>query len=222
MRVRLSRITWLGVVIVVAPVCVLLCWNGWVQSRSTRPLYIPISLASAEIRSGNFETNLSGQYTLTVEAKKTIPFDTLNCLLGVSTLPGRKCDRDSVVRAKWALAIRGKVIQKGTGDVDDIGSWSQDTIERELGTFWLQRGQSYTLSFQSLDDGRVLAPTDPHLKIEIEPDFYEGTMFTSYFLLIWCKRAVIVGCVVLAFSALTWAWERRKHRERQSTPNRGS
>jgi hypothetical protein len=106
----------------------------------------------------------------------------------VSILPGAKVRPRfgcTVVRENWALANRGKVIQNGTGDANDIGTWSQDRIERELGTFWLQRDQSYTTRFQSLDDGRVLAPADPYLKIEIESDFYEDAMFTSYFLFTW-------------------------------------
>jgi hypothetical protein len=211
-----SKITWIGVIIVGASVTVFGSWYAWLQTRSTRPVYIPIALTQGEIKSGGFKINLSGQYTLAIEAKKTIPFDTLNCLLGVLPVGEQKCDRVSVVRASWTLTDSGKVIKESTSDTDDVGSWSQKTIERELGTFWLQRGRSYTIRVQSLDDGRSLATTDPHLKIEIHPDFYEGTMFTGYFLLTWCKRAMIVGCATVALSGLTWAWQKRKTGQRPS------
>jgi hypothetical protein len=200
---------------VISPICVFGSWYTWLQTRSTRPVYVPVSLAPGEIKTDDFKTNLSGQYTLTIEAKKTMPFDTLNCLLGVSMLP-EKCNRVSVLKADWTLTDRGKAIQKGRSDTDDGGSWAQDTIERELATFWLQRGHAYTIRVQSLDDGRAIAPTDPHLKIEIHPGFYEGTMFFGYFLLTWCKRVMIAGGGVLALSGVMWAWKKMSDRRTRS------
>jgi hypothetical protein len=216
MHIRLSKIAWIGTILVVAPASVFLCWYAWPQTRSTRPIYFPVSLTPGEVKSGDFKINLSGQYTLTVEAKKTIPFETLNCLLGVSTLSEPKCDHVSAVKARWMLTDSGKAIQQGTSDTDDVGTWSQDTIERELGTFWLQSGHSYTIRTQSLIDGGSLAPTDPHLKIEIHPDYYEGNAFLGYFLFRWCKWTGIVGCAILAFSGLRWAWEKRELRQGHS------
>jgi hypothetical protein len=212
MHIGLSKTVWIGAILVFAPASVFMCWYAWPQTRTTRPVYFPVSLTLGEVRSSDFKTNLSGQYTLTVEAKKTIPFETLNCLLGVSTFTERKCDHVSVVRTEWILVDGGKVIQQGTSDTDDAGSWSQETIERELGTFPLQSGHSYTLHIQSLADGRSLAPTDPHLKIEIHPDYYEGNAFLGYFLFTWCKRILFVGCAILAFSGLRWTWRKRRLR----------
>lgn len=209
MHIRSPIIAWIGVIFVATPVLAVSCWNAWLQTRSTRPLYLPVSLAPGEATTGDLKINLSGQYTLTIEAKKTIPFDSLNCLLGVSTLSEQKCDHASVVKAKWTLEERGTLVDKGVGDTDDIGSWSQDTIEREIGSFWLQRGHSYTIRIESLKDGRALAPTRPHLKVEIHPDFYEGSIFTSYYLLTWSKRVLFVGCVFLGLSVLIWAWQKK-------------
>jgi len=216
MHIRISKIAWTGAILVVAPASVFLSWYARLQTRSTRPVYLPVSLTTGEVKSSDFKTNLSGQYTLTVEAKKTIPFETLNCLLGVSTLSEPKCDHVSAVKARWMLTDSGKAIHQGTSDTDDVGTWSQDTIERELGTFWLQSGHSYTIRTQSLIDGGSLAPTDPHLKIEIHPDYYEGNAFLGYFLFRWCKWIGIVGCAILAFSGLRWAWEKRELRQGHS------
>lgn len=213
MHIRLSKITWTGVILVAVPVSAVASWATWLQTRSTRPVYVPVSLAPGDITSSNFKINLSGQYTLDVEAKKTIPFDRLNCLLGVSTLAEPKCDTVSAIKANWTLADNGSVTQRGTSDNDDVGTWSNDTIERELATFRLQRGHSYTVQVHYLVDGGSLAPTDPHLKVEIHPYFYEDTMWTSYFLVTWCKRVAIVGCVVLLLCGLTWGWDKRKLRK---------
>jgi hypothetical protein len=207
---------WLGVMLVVTPFCAIASWDIWLQTRSTRPVYLPVSLAEGEITDNNFRTNLSGQYELSVEAKKTIPFDTLNCLLGLDILLWEKCDHASVVKANWTLTDRGKVIQKGTSDTNADSGWREDAIDRGLGTFWLQRGHSYAIRFQSLEDGRALAPTNPHLKVEIHPSFYEGTMFRGYFLRYWCERVALVGCGILALSVLVWIWNKKKRRNLQS------
>jgi acyl-homoserine lactone acylase PvdQ len=169
-----------------------------------------VSLAPGEITTPEFPVNLSAQYTVEVEAKKTIPFETLNCLLGMSTMPDQKCDRPSVIKASWTLTSGGKVVQTGTSDADDGGGWATDTIGRELGTFWLKKGQAYALGVQFSADGRALAQTDPHLKIEVRPDFYEGTMFTSYFLMRWCERVLVLGLLILAVASLKWLWQRKR------------
>ena len=167
-----------------------------------------VSLAPGEVTTPQFRVNLSGQYTIEIEAKKTIRFETLNCLLGMSTIPDQKCDGPSVIGANWTLMSGGKVVQTGASDADDGGGWTNDTIARELGTFWLRKGQVYVLHTQFATDGRALAPTDPHLKIEVQLDFYEGTMYTSYFLLRGCEGMVILGLMVIAVAILLW-WLRQ-------------
>jgi hypothetical protein len=197
-------------VCVLVGVGVFASWDIWLQTRSTRPVYMPVSLAPGEVTTPQFRVNLSAQYTVEIEAKKTITFETLNCLLGMSLMPDQKCDRPSVIKANWTLMSGGKVVQTGTSDADDGGGWAQDTIARELGTFWLRKGQVYVLRTQFSADGRALAPTDPHLKIEVQADFYEGTMFTSYFLTRGCEWVVALGLLILAVSCLERLWQRRK------------
>jgi hypothetical protein len=206
---RISRTAWAGIACVLLGLAVFASWDTWLQTRNTRPIYMPVSLAPGEVTAPQFRVNLSAQYTLEIEARKTIPFETLNCLLGMSLMPDQKCDRPSVIKANWTLMSGGRVVQTGTSDTDDGGTWAQDTIAREFGTFWLTRGQVYVLHTQFSLDGRVLAPTDPHLKIEVHPDFYEGTMFTSYFLLRKCEWVVALGLLILAVSCLKWLWRRR-------------
>jgi hypothetical protein len=206
---RISKTTWLGIVCVLTGVCIFGSWDVWLQTRNTRPVYMLVSLAPGEVTTPQFRVNLSAQYTIEIEAKKTITFETLNCLLGMSLMPEQKCEHSSVIRANWTLMSGNKVVQTGTSDADDGGGWARDTIARELGTFWLRKGQVYVLHTQFTEDSRALAPTDPHLKIEVHPDFYEGTMFTSYFLMRKCEWVVALGLLILAVSCLKWLWRRR-------------
>ena len=88
-----------------------------------------------------FRLNLSASYTIQVEACKTIPFDTLNCLLGTampqpsSTALGDCADRPSVVNASWTLTSGGQIVAHGSSDDHRAGAWANDSISRYLGTF---------------------------------------------------------------------------------------
>jgi hypothetical protein len=77
------------------------------------PVDIPIFMAI--MRTPEFKTNLNAPFTINVEVQKTIPFETLNCLLG--TAMGRistdlqKCpDKPSVVKASWVLTSNGQTV----------------------------------------------------------------------------------------------------------------
>jgi hypothetical protein len=207
---HISRSAWAGAVCILIGVGVFASWDIWLQSRNTCPVYMSVSLAPGEITTPQFRVNLSAQYTVEIEAKKTIAFEKLNCLLGMSQMPDQKCDRPSVIKANWTLMSGGKVIKVGASDAEDGGGWAKDTIARELGTFWLRRGQVYILQTQFLADGQELASTDPHLKIEVQPDFYEGTMFTSFILMRGCKWVVALGLLIVAGSYVRRLWQRSK------------
>lgn len=91
----------MGTVCVLVGVGVFASWDIWLQTRSTRPGYMPVSLAPGEVTTPQFRVNLSAQYTIEIEAKKTITFEALNCLLGMSLMPNQKCDRPSAIKADW-------------------------------------------------------------------------------------------------------------------------
>ncbi len=206
---RNSWIAWTGTAFVVVGMSVFAVWDIWLQTRTTRPVYMPVSLAPGLITTPEFRTNLSAQYTIEIEVKKTVPFETLNCLLGMSLMPGQRCDRPPVVRASWTLASEGRAVKTGTSDSDDGGGWAQDTVARELGTFWLEKGKLYVLHAEFSEDARALAPTDPHLKIEVQSDFYEGSMFTGFLLLRGCEGMTVLGLLMLAVAILRW-WIRNR------------
>ena len=145
---HVSRTTWVGIAFVLVGVCVFASWGYWLQTRSTRPVSMRVSLAPGEVTTPQFRVNLSAQYTVEIEAKKPITFKTLNYLLGMSLKPDQKCDRPSVIQANWTLMSGDKVIQTGTRDADDRGGWANDTIARELGPFWLRKGQDKARSLR--------------------------------------------------------------------------
>ncbi len=189
-------------------------WLLWLETRINRPVYVPVSLTAHHVHIPEFRINLSGLYEISIEAKKRIPFETLNCLLGMS-MPSEKCDMPPVVRANWVVTSNGVVIARGASDAEKGGAWANDTIERQIGSFQGERNRRYALDIDLTSDGSVLAATDPHLVVGITSDFYEGGMWISYYLFLICSAITIVGIVLLAASAAR-ALYHRKRRQRPS------
>ena len=59
-------------------------WILWVVTRAERPVHMPILMTVGDVRTREFKVNLSEPYRIEIEVAKSIPFDTLNCLLGMS------------------------------------------------------------------------------------------------------------------------------------------
>ena len=118
--------------------------------------------------------------TIRIEVQKTIPFDTLNCLLGMamprssSTTLGECPDRPSVVKASSVLTSDGQIVARGSSDDDRLGAWMNDSISRQLGSFQSQRGRRYVLDVNVLADGSSLDLGKPRLTVEVVSDVYEA------------------------------------------------
>jgi hypothetical protein len=95
------------------------------------------------------------------------------------------------------LRSSGLASVSGNSDNDAIGVWSKDTITREIGTFQGQSGHTYLLEVESLSDGSALSATDPHLKVEIHPEFYVSTAWMSFSMLRKCKAVSALGLGLL-------------------------
>jgi hypothetical protein len=206
---RISKLTWTGIACLVLAITAFGGWGLWLVTRTNRPVYLPVSLTPGGVHIPEFRVNLSGPYEIRIEAKKQIPFDTLNCMLGMA-MASDKCDVPPVVEASWAVTSKGVVIAKGVSDAEKGGAWANDTIERQIGSFQGERNQRYALDVDFTADGSALAPTDPHLVVEITSDFYEGSMWISSYLLLICSGVAIGGVVVLAASAARVIYRRKR------------
>jgi hypothetical protein len=217
---RLSKLTWTGIVMLAVGAAVSGWWAVWVESRSTVPVDMPVSLKPGHVRTREFTVNLDRPYIISLVTKKKIPFDELNCLLGVSTDPGnvlgKKCGKPSVVNARWILTSRGRIIAEGSsGGPTGSGGWGNETVERDLGVFEGENGRHYSLDVKFLADGSALATTDPHLKVEVTAAFYEDAMWASL-RRFWSSALVgALGVVLLAASGCRLMWRRKKIGGRQ-------
>lgn len=207
-----SKLTWSGIGLILFVIIVFLGWDFWLQTRLTRPVYMPVSLAMGNVHVPSFRLNLSGPYEIRIEAKKRIPYEKLNCLLGMTSRADKKCDVPSVIRASWILTSNEAIIAKGTSDSDSGGAWGNDVIEREIGNFKGNWNCQYQLEVNFITDGSALAATDPHLVVEITSDFYEGGMWISYFLLIACSALGLIGAALLSASGIRIIYQGKKEK----------
>jgi hypothetical protein len=136
LRMKLAKLRWVGIIALTVGVAVAGGRVVWIRTRVNLPVDVPVSVKPTHVRTGEFRVNLKRPYLIKLEAKKRIPFDDLNCLLGVASGPGNfmgiKCNTPSVVRANWVLTSGKKIVAKGTPGPHGPGGWSDETIERDF------------------------------------------------------------------------------------------
>jgi hypothetical protein len=175
----------------------------WFATRADRPVNVPISMAVGHVRTPGFKVNRNAIYTIKIEVKKNIPFDTLNCLLGTaaSSTELQECrDRPSVVKASWVLSSDGQTVAHGSTDDYRDGDWRNDSISRFLGAFRSQNGRPYVLDLDVLADGSALGAGQPHLKVEVSSAVYETEIVEDAILSFSTMVAVLIGVILLLIS----------------------
>jgi hypothetical protein len=212
-----SRTKLVGLTFVFAGIGVCGTWVLWLTTRTERPVNIPISMDIGHSRTPEFKLNMNAPYMIEIEVQKEkIPFDTLNCLLGMSmavrSTALQDCpDRPSVVKASWVLMSDGQTVAQGSSDDHRSGAWMNDSIARELGHFQSQNGRRYVLDVDVLADGSSLKLGNPRLKVEVHPEVYEGDMVWSAILFLAMGALILVGVLLLVVSFI-------KSRQLRSSP----
>lgn len=202
---RLSGTKLAGLALVASGVALFGIWAVWLAVRTDHPVDVPISMAVGHVRSREFKVNLNALYIIEIEVQKKIPFDTLNCLLGLGTSSTssalQECpDRPSVVKASWTLTSGGQTVANGSSDDDREGDWGNDSISRILGSFHSKDGGRYVLDLNVLADGSSLALGNPRLKVRVHPMFYEDAMVGGAAISLIALVLVLTGGIFLVIS----------------------
>jgi hypothetical protein len=178
---------------------------AWLRTRTMNPVNIPISMAIGHVRTREFKLNLDMPYTIDIEVQKTIPVQTLNCLLGTRVVDSsgtfEDCpDRPPVIKASWLLTSDGQIVAKGSSDDHRYGDWREDSISRELGNFQSQSGRRYVLDVDVLADGSALALGKPRLKVKADPGPFWNPPFQSFVLFFVMIVLVLIGSILIFFA----------------------
>lgn len=200
---RITRTVGIGVIVIVAGLAL---YGGrflWSQTRTWVPIRMPISLNGGHVRTREFKVNFKALYLVEVEVEKKIPYETLNCLLGVEDIYPDKCKNiPSVVNVSWVLSSRGTVVALGSSLDSKGGSWTKDTIARQIGSFQSENGRQYTLDVDVLADGSSLTEGNPRLKVEVHPMYYESVAFADIRFLLVTVVLIVIGTIMLVASIL--------------------
>jgi hypothetical protein len=156
--------TKVGLALVALGIGIFGAWNWWTKTRHFVPLSIPIPLATGQSISPGFKLNFDALYLIEVEAQKTLPPDTLHCLMGLAD-PARCKDLPSAIAANWVLSSENRVIKRGTSAELHTVPAETETISRVIGEFQGKAGQDYELQVKITTDGTRLAAAHPRLKV---------------------------------------------------------
>jgi hypothetical protein len=169
---------------------------------------MPISLRGGHVRTREFKVNLKALYIVEIEVEKKIPYETLNCLLGIEDINPDKCKNNaSVVNVSWVLSSQGAVVALGSTIESKGGSWTKDIIARQIGSFQSEKGRQYTLDVNVLADGSSLTEGNPRLKVGVHPMYYENVAFADIPFLLVTVVLIVIGTIMLVASTLR---ERRR------------
>lgn len=139
----------LGIALVIIGVALTVGRIAWSRSRTYVPVCMPVSLSIRHLRTSYFKQNLRRLYLIEIEARRTLPFDALNCMLGIKDVTSDKCENfPSVLKASWSLSSAGAVTVSGSSTDNGNGDWTNDTVARQLGSFVAEPGRLYRLDVE--------------------------------------------------------------------------
>ena len=188
----------LGIALIIAGLVLFVGRVAWFRTRTCVPVRMPISLSVGHIRTSEFKLNLRKLYLIEIEVQKRLPFDTLDCILGIGDAISGKCDNiPSVVNASWSLSTAGVTIGSGSSTEGRGGAWTDNTAARLLGSFIAEPGRLYTLEVDVLANGSFLNQTNPQLKVEVDPRYYEESALWDIPVFLASAVLVVVGVRIL-------------------------
>jgi hypothetical protein len=165
-------------------------WNKWT------PVSFPIDLRPGISRSPAFSIDLSSDYLIELEVERKLPFEQINCLLGVSPLPNGNCvGIESPVDLRWVVSSLGRKIAEGSSEQEHGGAWST-SISRTIGRFRGDKGQEYRVQVESLKDASVLTSSNPRITVGVHSIKSKG----------YYAFAQITGWIGIALASVGLIW----------------
>jgi hypothetical protein len=172
MGLRLPRITYLSVAVILAGIVIPQAYWHWLQTRNFVALDQPVSLSRGEIRTADFSLNIRSWYHITL----WVDSDFSGCQSGFSHL---------------ALTSRSTVYNNGHAIESSEG------LDRYLGHFYADKKGRYNVSIQITSDPSCLNDGHPRIGIWTESgrslDFYNELRNAG-------QVIAIAGIGLLAFS----------------------
>jgi hypothetical protein len=126
---------------------------------------IPVSLAVGTVRTPEFSP-ATHWYWIMVQVEKPLPFNQMQCMMGVTTnsFDSKDCTSDDpLLRADWTVWEDGKIASSGSSTTKADDMYTKENIFKFLGKFPALSGHKYVLEVKFTKDGTPLNVANPHL-----------------------------------------------------------
>ena len=164
----------------------------------SEPMSFPFNLRPGTTASPLFRLDANGNYLVELEAERTLPFDQLNCLLGVSPGITEPCEFASPVDISWRVISRNEIVAKGWSRERASGAWG-DRVSRTLGSFPGKKGNEYVLHVESMKDTSELSDANPRIVVRMHPLQTKSYVVIGQSLLWFGVAATLAGLLWFSF-----------------------
>jgi hypothetical protein len=166
------------------------------------PLDTAVSLIEGHSSVFHFRVNMSGDYRISIRTDKTIPFQVLDCMLGLSSVMSKASDcktTPQVVDLNWKLTRSkdGLVVQQGKYADSLGGGYSDANIDAQFAYVRVSRG-AYDLEIVPTRDGTALQVAHPRAHFEVDSDYYVGSIILHLLSVIIGVTLIVLGCAIMA------------------------
>ena len=128
---------------------------------------MPVSLSLGTVRTPEFSV-ATGWYWIMVQVEKPLPFQQMECMMGVTTSPldSKDCSiHYPLLRADWKVLEQGHPVSSGSSTTKADAKFTEQYIFKFLGSFGAEAGKKYVLEVKFTKDGTPLNVAHPHLII---------------------------------------------------------
>lgn len=128
---------------------------------------LPVSLGVGTVRTPAFPV-VAGWYDILVQVEKPLPFQRMQCMMGVTTGPLdlKECtDGDPLLRADWTVWDGEHIVNHGSIPDGCACKFENQYIYKFLGSFGADAGKNYVVEVKFTKDGASLNVANPHLII---------------------------------------------------------
>lgn len=166
------------------------------------PLDAPITLIEGHPSVFPFRVNMGGDYRISIRTDKTIPFQVLDCMLGLASVLSKTADCKTTPQAidlNWKLmhSKDRSVVQLGKYTDSLGGGYSDTNIDAEFAQVRVSRG-AYDLEIVPTLDGRALQVAHPRAHFEVISDYYVGSIILHLLSVMIGVALVVLGCAIMA------------------------
>jgi hypothetical protein len=126
---------------------------------------MPVSLSVGTVRTPEFPVGWEW-YDIMVQAEKPLPFQQMQCMMGVTTGPlaSKDCSsNDPLLRADWTVWDGDHIVDHGSIPGNCACKFENKYMYKFLGSFSGEGGKKYVVEVKFTKDGTPLNVANPHL-----------------------------------------------------------